>query len=296
MATPPIMHPPGPFASRSWMGSCDHYDEAEWVFVGLPFDGTTSYRPGTRFAPEAIRSASWGIETYSPEWEKSLEEIRYFDLGDLDFPTGNRELTLRQIYNNTAAVLNAGKKWFGIGGEHLVTLPAFQAYVERYPDIGILHFDAHADLREDYLGEKLSHATVLRRMVEYASPDRLVQIGIRSGPKEEFDWMERNNTLLKHHDSEQVSKGLSRLANRPVFLTIDLDVLDPSIMSGTGTPEPGGLTFNELVSWLKCFSGLNFVGADVVELSPHYDPSGVSNVVAAKVIREALLTVTSSAK
>jgi agmatinase len=278
---------PGPFLSKNWMGSCNSYQEAEWVVVGLPYDGTTSYRPGTRFAPSAIRAASWGIETYSPLQQKDLETLNYYDMGDLDFPIGNRDGILHQIYENTVAVLKHQKKWFGIGGEHLVSLPAFQAYVERYPEIGILHFDAHADLREDFLGEKLSHATVLRRMVELISPDRFVQIGIRSGPQEEFDWMKQHGTLVSH--VSQLPEARARLENRPVFLTIDLDVLDPSILCGTGTPEPGGQTFNELIGWLQAFSGLNVVGADVVELSPPYDASGVSNVVAAKVIREALL-------
>jgi agmatinase len=278
---------PGPFLSKNWMGSCNSYQEAEWVLVGLPYDGTTSYRPGTRFAPSAIRAASWGIETYSPLQQKDLETLNYYDMGDLDFPIGNRDGILHQIYENTVAVLKHQKKWFGIGGEHLVSLPAFQAYVERYPEIGILHFDAHADLREDFLGEKLSHATVLRRMVELISPDRFVQIGIRSGPQEEFDWMKQHGTLVSH--VSQLPEARARLENRPVFLTIDLDVLDPSILCGTGTPEPGGQTFNELIGWLQAFSGLNVVGADVVELSPPYDASGVSNVVAAKVIREALL-------
>ncbi len=137
------------------------------------------------------------------------------------------------------------------------------------------------------MGEKLSHATVLRRVVDLIGPERLVQIGIRSGPQEEFDWMRKNGTLL--NGKADIPRGLERLKGRPVFLTIDLDVLDPSIMSGTGTPEPGGQSFSEFVEWLLAFRGLNFVGADVVELSPHYDPSGVSTVVAAKVVREVML-------
>lgn len=255
--------------------------------VGLPYDGTTSYRPGTRFGPEAIRTASWGVETYSPQLDRDLSAIKYYDAGDLDFPIGNREKILAQIYTNTKETLALGKKWLGIGGEHLVSFPAFQAYAEQYPDIGILHFDAHADLRDDFLGEPLSHATVLRRMIDCISPDRLVQVGIRSGPKEEFDWMKTHNTLVQSR--EMLGSALARLKNRPVYLTVDLDVLDPAVLPGTGTPEPGGMLFNELIAWLLDFSGLTVVGADVVELSPHYDPSGSSSVVAAKLIREILL-------
>lgn len=277
----------GPFIPRSWMGACDTYEDADWVLVGLPYDGTTSFRPGTRFGPEAIRAASWGLETYSPLQHADLEGTPYFDAGELEFPLGNRDAILSIIRENARDVVQSGKRWLGLGGEHLVTFPVIEAYVEKYPDLAVLHFDAHADLRDDYLGEKLSHATVLRRVVDLIGGDRLVQLGIRSGPREEFDWMRRNGTLLEKR--EDLPKALARLQGRPVFLTIDLDVLDPSIMSGTGTPEPGGMSFSTFVDWLMEFRGLNFVGADVVELSPHYDPSGVSTVVAAKVVREVML-------
>ncbi|WP_303673509.1 agmatinase [Vampirovibrio chlorellavorus] len=277
----------GPFIPRSWMGACDTFEEADWVLVGLPYDGTTSFRPGTRFGPEAIRNASWGLETYSPIQHAELSQVRYFDAGELEFPQGNRDEILAIIRQNARETLSAGKRWLGLGGEHLVTFPAIEAYVEKYPDLAVLHFDAHADLRDDYLGEKLSHATVLRRVTELIGPERLVQIGIRSGPREEFEWMRQNGTLLEK--PEDLARGLQRLQGRPVFLTIDLDVLDPSILCGTGTPEPGGMSFSTFMDWLLPFAGLNFVGADVVELSPHYDASGVSNVVAAKVVREVLL-------
>ncbi len=277
----------GPFIPRSWMGACQSFEEADWVIVGLPYDGTTSFRPGTRFGPEAVRSASWGLETYSPLCDKDLETRRYFDAGELEFPLGNRDAILALIRKNAQQVLAGGKRWLGVGGEHLVTYPAIQAYVEKYPNLAVLHFDAHADLRDDYLGEQLSHATVLRRVADLIGPERLVQIGIRSGPREEFDWMRRHGTLLE--SEADIPRARQRLEGCPVFLTIDLDVLDPSIMSGTGTPEPGGMDFCTFVRWLRAFDGLDFVGADVVELSPHYDPSGVSTVVAAKVIREVLL-------
>lgn len=277
----------GPFLERGWMGACESLDAAQWVIMGLPYDGTCSYRPGTRFGPEAVRLASWGIETYSPYQDQDLSRVPYYDAGELEFPLGNRDKILAQIRQNAADVLRFNKKWLGIGGEHLVTYPVIQAYLEKYPDLAVLHFDAHADLRDDYLGEKLSHATVLRRVVDHIGPERLVQIGIRSGPTEEFAWMRQHGTLLEN--KKQLPQALQKLQGRPVFLTIDLDVLDPSIMSGTGTPEPGGLSFQDFIDWLLPFKGLNFVGADVVELSPHYDPSGVSTVVAAKIIREVLL-------
>jgi agmatinase len=269
------------------MGACDTFEEADWVLVGLPYDGTCSYRPGTRFGPEAIRAASWGLEVYSPIQNATLDKVAYFDAGELEFPLGNRDAILTIIRENAHDVVSAGKRWLGLGGEHLVTFPVIESYVKKYPDLAVLHFDAHADLRDDYMGEKLSHATVLRRVTDLVGPESLVQIGIRSGPQEEFEWMRKHGTLLESRDD--LPRALARLEGRPVFLTIDLDVLDPSIMSGTGTPEPGGLSYREFTEWLLPFRHLNFVGADVVELSPHYDPSGVSNVVAAKVVREVML-------
>lgn len=278
-----------------WMGSTDTLAEADWVMVGLPYDGTCSYRPGTRFGPAAIRDASWGIETYSPTWHRELgEDILYYDYGDLELPFGNRDRALEIMRQACESVLNQGKRWFGIGGEHLVTYPAFTEYVKRYPNLAILHIDAHADLRQDYLGEALSHATVLRRCIELVDPHHFVQIGIRSGTREEWDFMRQYETIFMEPSPEALLRARKKLEGRPVFITFDLDGLDPSILPGTGTPEPGGLSFREVQTWLQSFAGLHFVGADVVELSPHYDASGVSNVVAAKAIRELLMLLSSS--
>lgn len=278
-----------------WMGSMATIEEATWVFVGLPYDGTTSFRPGTRFGPAAIREASWGIETYSPLWHRELgEDITYFDYGDLEMPCGNRDRCLEAIRVAAEDVLSQGKKYFGIGGEHLVTLPAFNEALKRYPDLAILHFDAHADLRQDYMGEPLSHATVLRRCAEQINPQHFVQIGIRSGTREEWTFMREHGTVFMEPTPEALTTARQRLEGRPIFLTFDLDCLDPSLLPGTGTPEPGGLNFREVQTWLQAFEGLHFVAADVVELSPHYDHSGVSNVVAAKTIREVLMLLSTS--
>lgn len=278
----------GPFLSRNWIGSNEDYDTSDWVMVGLPFDGTCSYRPGTRFAPEEIRLASWGLEEYSPDIDREMSEISFYDAGELDFPFGNRDEILNIIKENAKAVLNDGKKFVGIGGEHLVTLPQVEAYLEKYPNLCVVHFDAHTDLREDYLGEKLSHASVIRRIVEkLKSPEHLCQLGIRSGEKYEFDFMKKHKTLCKNE--EDFSKKLEFFKDKPIFVTVDLDVLDPSIMSGTGTPEAGGMTYKEFINYMKMIKGLNVVGMDIVELAPHYDHSGVSTATASKVIREMLL-------
>ena len=277
----------GPFLSKDWMCATENYDESDWVMIGLPYDGTCSNKPGTRFASQAMRTASWGLEEYSPVADKDFNDIKFFDAGDLEFSLGNREKSLDMIENNIREILNDGKKSFGIGGEHLVTLPQIKAYAQKYPDLTVIHFDAHCDLREDYLGEKLSHACVIRRVVEIVGKENLYQIGIRSGEIEEFRWQKENNTLLK--DKINAEKIFKNLGNKPVFITLDVDVLDPSIMAGTGTQEAGGMTFNELIEWLLLLKNNNVVGMDLVELSPDYDMSGVSTATAAKLAREMLI-------
>ena len=278
-----------PFLPKDWLNATENFDESTCVMVGFPYDGTCSNRPGTRFGPGEIRTASQGLESYSPLQDKDLEDITFYDAGEIDFSLGNREDCLEKIKTVTSEVLQSNKKLLGIGGEHLVTFPVIQAYAEKYPDLHVIHFDAHADVRKDYLDEKLSHACVMRRISEIVTPKNITQVGIRSGTREEFAWMKEHDTLVK--TDEDFNQRLQKIGNAPVFLTIDLDVLDPSIMSGTGTPEPGGMTFKELTGFLLPMKNLKIVGADVLELSPHYDTSGVSSATAAKVVREVLLLI-----
>lgn len=273
----------GPFLSRQWMGQNEDYNTSNIVMLGMPFDGTVSYRPGSRFAPEMIRLASWGLETYSPYFDKDLEEVNFHDISDLDFPLGNTYKSLDLIEQNVEQIYQDGKKVFGVGGEHLVTLPTLKAISKHFDNLAVVHFDAHTDLRKEYLGEEMSHSAVIYHIGEIIGFENIKQIGIRSGMKEEFDLMKKYNTQLTSPEQ------LQQLKDKNVFVTLDLDVLDPSIMSGTGTPEAGGLTFNELIDWFKGLKGLNIIGADVVELAPHYDASGVSTAVATKVIRELLM-------
>lgn len=274
----------GPFLDRNWMGQNPDYNSSDVVMLGMPFDGTVSYRAGSRFAPEMIRLASWGLETYSPYFDKDLEDVNFHDVGDLEFPLGNTEKSLDLIKDNVKQIYLDKKRVFAIGGEHLVTLPIIQAISELYPkNLAVVHFDAHSDLRKEYLGEELSHSAVLYHIGKLIGFENVKQIGIRSGTKEEFDLMKKHKTCL------DFPAQLSKLKNKKVFVTVDLDVLDPSIMSGTGTPEAGGFTFNELVEWFKELTDLDIIGADVVELAPHYDASGVSTAVATKVIRELLM-------
>ena len=272
---------------------CDaEYNESEIVLFGAPFDSTTSYRPGARFGSQAIRNESYGLETYSPYQGKDLTDYKIFDSGDLELPIGDTEKVLAEIQDCTEIILSSGKIPFMIGGEHLVTLGSVRAAAEKYPDLHIIHFDAHADLREDYLGFQYSHACVLRRCWELLGDDRIYQFGIRSGDREEFRWAREGHVKMHKFNLDGLAEVIEKLQGKPVYITLDLDVLDPSVFPGTGTPEAGGVTFVELMNAvIQTAQGVNVVGCDVNELSPVYDPSGVSTAVAGKIIREFLLAL-----
>ena len=274
----------------TFLGCDAPWDTARIALLGVPFDGTTSFRPGTRFGPSAMRGESFGMETYSPYCDRDLTEAQVFDAGDLELPFGDpaRVLTLAQA--SVSQLLAAGKVPFVLGGEHLVTLGALRAMVERYPDLCILHLDAHADLRADYLGEPLSHACVLRRAWELVGDGRIHQFGIRSGTREEFAFAQVH-TQLHRFNLSGWEETLAALQGRPVYLTLDLDVLDPSAFPGTGTPEAGGIPFTALLDAVLCLHRVRLVGCDVVELSPHYDASGASTAAACKITREILLQI-----
>ena len=265
------------------------FDDARAVLFGAPFDGTTSFRPGTRFGPQDIRAESDGIETYSPYQNKDLEDLAIFDSGDLILPFGNTEAVLAMIEERTQGILDAGKMPVMLGGEHLVTLGAVRAMVKKYPDLHIIHFDAHADLREEYLGERLSHATVLRRSWDLLGDGRIHQFGIRSGERSEFEFALEHTDFHPFNVKDVLDVVLALGDKVPVYVTLDLDVLDPSLFCGTGTPEAGGIFFQDLEEALLALEALNVVGFDMNELSPHYDASGVSTAVACKVLREMLL-------
>lgn len=272
--------------------ACDsEYDDAKIVLFGAGFDGTTSFRPGTRFAPAAIRNESFGIETYSPYQDKDMLDYSYFDSGDLELPFGSTNRAVADIAMRADMILTDGKIPFMIGGEHLVTLGSVMAVTEKFEELYIVHFDAHADLRDDYLGQKLSHACILRRCHELVGDGHIFQFGIRSGDREEFLFANEHTEMHKFN-FDGLEETVEKLKGKNVYLTVDLDVLDPSIFPGTGTPEAGGVSFDELrrALTLVC-SKLNVVACDVNELSPVYDQSGVSTAVACKIIREMLLAM-----
>jgi agmatinase len=275
--------------NSSFIGFEDNYEESKAVLFGAPFDGTTSFKPGARFAPPAMRQDSWAIESYSPYFDSDLEDLKLFDYGDLELPFGDKKNALRMIQEHVQKIIDANKIPIMIGGEHLVSLAPVKALSKKYDDLHIIHFDAHTDLREDYLGEALSHATVIRRIYDQLGDGKVNQFCIRSGLKEEFEWAKKH-THLEKFTYNTLASCVKRLKDKPVYITIDLDVLDPSVMPGTGTPEPGGIDFHDMMNIIKELSNLNnVVGMDVVELSPKYDASGISTAVACKTLRELVL-------
>lgn len=277
---------------ETFIGCESSFEEASVVLYGAPFDSTTSFRPGARFGPSAMRHESFGLETYSPYQDRDLMDIRVFDSGDLELCFGSSEMALSDIEKRAEEILKAEKIPVLLGGEHLVTLAAVRAVFNKYPDLHIIHFDAHADLREDYLGVQYSHACVLRRCWELLGDDRIYQFGIRSGDREEFRWAREGHVKMHKFNLDGLAEVIEKLQGKPVYITLDLDVLDPSVFPGTGTPEAGGVTFVELMNAvIQTAQGVNVVGCDVNELSPVYDPSGVSTAVAGKIIREFLLAL-----
>ena len=273
-----------------FVGFESNYPESEIVFIGIPFDGTSSYRAGSRFGPIFLREASDSIETYSIVQKKDLLDRRICDAGDMTLPVGNTERALQEIEARISSILRDGKKVFSFGGEHLITLPVLKAFLDSYEDLFLIYIDAHADLRDEYLGERLSHATVLRRVCEILSGENIFHIGTRSGEKSEIEFGEENINFYPSFVLEKLEEVNERIpASAPVYLSVDLDVLDPSVAPGVGNPEPGGISFNSLLNCICMFGEKNIVGMDIVELSPHYDPSGVSAIVAAKLVREMIL-------
>ena len=272
---------------------CDKpFDDAKVVLFGAPYDSTTSFRPGTRFGPAAMRAESFGIETYSMLQDRDLaEDASVFDSGDLELPFGAPDAALDMIESRASEILDAGKIPFLLGGEHLVTLGSVRAVAKRYPDLHIVHFDAHADLREDYLGVKLSHACVLRRCHDILGDGRIFQFGIRSGTRDERQFMKDGHVTAELFSDSTLPEVIKKIGpNAPVYLTIDLDVIDPSEFPGTGTQEAGGFKFLQLLGDLRQIcENLNVVALDNVELSPALDPTGRSTALACKLLREELL-------
>ena len=277
---------------ENFIGCESSYQDAKIVLFGAPFDSTTSFRPGARFGPAAMRHESFGLETYSPYQDKDLEDLAVFDSGDLELCFGSSEMALADIEARAREIVSDGKFPLLLGGEHLVTLGAVRAVLEKYPELHIVHFDAHADLRDDYLGAQLSHACVLRRCHDLIGDGRIHQFCIRSGERAEFRFGAQHTAMhpFSFDGLAELTEQLTR-TQVPVYLTIDLDCLDPSAFPGTGTPEAGGVSFLQLLNAIRTITQANIVAADVNELAPMLDTSGVSTATACKVLRELLLAL-----
>ncbi len=273
-----------------FMGAKSSYEQAQAVIMGLPMDYTVSYRPGARNGPLAIRNVSTALEEYSFYLNRSLKDYNYCDLGDLALPFGNAGASLEMIEKAAGILLEDSKFPIFLGGEHLVSYPIVKAFVRKYPDLRIIHFDAHADLRKDYYGEELSHSTVMYKVAEVLGPGRVFQFGIRSGIKEEFEYAEKNTRLYPHEVLKPLKEVNEELKGYPVFVSLDIDVVDPAFAPGTGTQEPGGCTSREIIQAIHLLGDLNVVGFDLVEVCPQLDFSERTAILAAKIVREALLS------
>lgn len=270
------------------MGSREDYATADFVLFGNPMDFTVSFQPGSRFGPQAIRAVSDGLEEYSFYQRRSLLDVRFFDAGDVDLPFGNTTASLERIEDVARKIHKDGKLPIAMGGEHLVTLPLVKAALAQYPRLAVFHFDAHADLREDYLGETLSHATVMRQVVNLVGGKNLYQFGIRSGTEEEYAYGRNNTHFYVDELLEPLQRVVEQWDDTPVYVTIDIDVVDPAFAPGTGTPEPGGCTAKEILQAMLVLTRLPVVGMDLVEVLPAQDSSQRTALLAAKLIREAL--------
>ena len=269
-----------------FMGAQRNPEGCRVALFGVPYDGTTSFRPGTRFGPAAIREVSTGLETYCPQLDRDLEDIAYADIGAVEIPYGDPEPVVNAVRQATSTVLAAGLKPLMLGGEHSISSGAVAAVAEQHPDLVLVQLDAHADLRHEWLGARHSHACAMRRCLEVLPSQQLMQIAIRSGTCDEFKELRRSGRLISIQD---IPERMNALRGRPIYLTVDLDWFDPAVMPGTGTPEPGGFVWNDFAAVINELNNHRLIGADVVELAPQLDPSGISSVLAAKVTRSLLL-------
>ncbi len=258
------------------------------AILGCPLDITSTYRVGSGEAPSAIRISSDSIESYCPLLDRDLADRPFSDLGDLRLDGRSLEEKLNEIQAAVEKILEQGGVPLCIGGEHTVTLPIIKALKKHFGKFVILHLDAHSDLRDSYEGQKINHSTVMRRVVEITGHDNLIQFGIRSGTREEFHWIREHGVLASFRPGLE-NALLNRIAGRPVYVTLDLDILDPACLPGVGNPEAGGWPYNLLERFIKLLSHVDIIGLDVVELMPSIDRSEMSSITAAKIIRSLLL-------
>lgn len=276
--------------NTGFIGCADSYEQAGLIIIGAPMDLTVSFRPGTRLGPQQIRRVSHGLEEYSIYLDKDLGDYCYYDAGDVSLPYGNIQESLSRIGRVVSKILFDGKFPLVLGGEHLISFAVLREVAKFYPDIAVVVFDAHADLRDEYLGEEYSHATVMRRIIEVIGGKNLYQFGIRSGIREEFAFAHKNTHMFINEITAPLQEVLPQLSDRPVYVSLDIDVVDPAYAPGTGAAEPGGCTSSEILKAIHMLNGLNVVGFDLVEVSPVYDISEQTVLLAAKLVREAIIS------
>ncbi|MBD3166294.1 agmatinase [bacterium] len=275
------------FQPTRFLAAVSDPSEAKAGIVGLPYDFTSSYRSGSADGPDALRRASFALETYDPMFDADLEDLELTDFGDASMEAHNPTSALQEM--RTALLdLPTELPLLGFGGEHTVTQILVERASKQYPDIAYIVFDAHADLRDDYMGTPYSHACVNRRVMDQLGPSRMAMFGIRSGTAEEWRLMQQHN-LLHPLNAKALNSVLKRFQGRPVYLSFDMDGFDPAEAPGTGVVEPGGYRWRELAPLLHAMRGADIVGADIVELAPAWDPTGRSEILAARLARALLL-------
>ena len=270
------------------------FEKARYVIVGVPFDATSTFRTGARFAPNAIREASMNIETYSFRAKIDIEDLAIHDLGDLHATADTKE-TLRRIQLVVKDLIEADKTPIILGGEHTITLGCFHGLGKQTQETAVVSFDAHLDLRDEYMGLKVSHTTFMRRLNEQAKPAKIVEIGTRAVCKQEMEYAEKENIKsyttqqIRKHGTETIMEEIQEILGEynAVYLTVDMDVLDPAYAPAVQNPEPDGLDMQTLLEILSKICEKSIVALDLVEVTPHYD-SGITSMEAAKILFEAL--------
>jgi agmatinase len=265
---------------------------ADIVLYGIPFEGRVNQRKGAFQGPGEIRRASDLIETYAPRLDGDLADLVLADAGDVQVPDLPPRDALAAVATELRQVLVPTQRWVLLGGDHTTTAAVVEVALQHYPDLRVVQFDAHPDLRTEYLGEAWNYASAMTRVLDHLGPDRLYQIGLRTGDREE--WVPSRGTRLFPGwagSAEDAAASIAEeLVGQPLYVTIDIDVLDPSIVPGTGAPEPGGITVTDLLAALRHLARARVIGFDLVEVSPRWDPSGRSGITAAAIVRDAILT------
>jgi agmatinase len=261
-------------------------ENADIVILGVPFDKTSSFIPGSRFGPRSIRQCAENIEEYSVYQDRSLLDLKICDLEDLQFTSENWILEIEKAVEN---ILSHKKSFVFLGGEHTITYPISKAFKKKYSAFSVIQLDAHCDLRNEYLGEKVCHASAMRRVSEVIGIENIYQFGIRSGTKEEFKF---NKNIFKFNVYENLSSIISKI-KEPIYFTLDVDVLDPGVLPAVSTPEPGGISYKELIDSLLLLRNKKIIGADIVELNPLAAPQYASGSTAAEILREVILLLIS---